>query len=106
MSERHMEVQHARPAGVAMPRPRAGSPSTSGTGSGSGRSGTPSGSSRSPRRAPAGAGGFMPSEDELLERTLAFSGSFVSDDGNVTVRRLPATSFQYAGDRFVGNCTV
>jgi hypothetical protein len=48
----------------------------------------------------------MTSEDELLERTLAFSGSFVSDDGNVTVRRLPATSFQYAGDRFIGNCTV
>jgi hypothetical protein len=48
----------------------------------------------------------MSSEDELLERTLAFSGSYVSDDGNVTVRRLHAASFEYSGDRFVGNCTV
>jgi hypothetical protein len=48
----------------------------------------------------------MPSDDELLERTLAFSGSYVSDDGNVTVRRVSAASFEYSGDRFLGNCTV
>lgn len=47
----------------------------------------------------------MPSDDELLERTLAFSGSYVSDDGNVTVRRV-AAEFEYAGHRFLGNCTV
>ena len=48
----------------------------------------------------------MPSDDELLERTLAFSGSYVSDDGNVTVRRVSAASFEYSGDRFLGNCRV
>ena len=48
----------------------------------------------------------MPSDDELLESTLAFSGSYVSDDGNVTVRRVAAASFEYSGDRFLGNCTV
>jgi hypothetical protein len=47
----------------------------------------------------------VPSDDELLERTLAFSGSYVSDDGNVTIRR-SAGSCAYSGDRFVGNCTV
>jgi hypothetical protein len=48
----------------------------------------------------------MPPDDELLERTLAFSGSYVSDDGNVTVRRVSAAAFEYSGDRFLGNCTV
>ena len=48
----------------------------------------------------------MPSDDELLERTLAFSGSYVSDDGNVTIRRAATASFEYSGDRFIGNCTV
>jgi hypothetical protein len=48
----------------------------------------------------------MPSDDELLERTLAFSGSYVSDDGNVTVRQVATASFEYSGDRFIGNCTV
>ena len=47
----------------------------------------------------------MASDDELLERTLAFSGSYVSDDGSVTVRRV-AADFAYAGHRFLGNCTV
>jgi hypothetical protein len=48
----------------------------------------------------------MASDDELLERTLAFSGSYVSDDGNVTVRRVAGDSFEYSGHRFSGNCTV
>jgi hypothetical protein len=48
----------------------------------------------------------MPSDDELLERTVAFSGSYVSDDGNVTIRRIAGASFEYSGHRFVGNCTV
>ena len=47
----------------------------------------------------------MASDEELLERTLAFSGSYVSDDGNVTVRRA-AAEFEYAGHRFLGNCRV
>src|SRR5688572_1438388 len=59
-----------------------------------------------PRRAPTGAGGAMPSDDELLERTLAFSGSYVSDDGTVTIRRLNGPAFEYSGHRFLGHCTV
>ena len=37
-------------------------------------------------------------------RTLAFSGSYVSDDGNVTIRRSAGGSFEYSGDRFIGFC--
>jgi hypothetical protein len=48
----------------------------------------------------------MASDDELLERTLAFSGSYVSDDGNVTVRRVADGAFEYSGHRFLGNCAV
>ena len=48
----------------------------------------------------------MPSDDDLLERTLAFSGSYVSDDGNVAIRRSGAGVAEYSGDRFVGHCTV
>ena len=48
----------------------------------------------------------MPSDDELLERTLAFSGAYVSDDGNVAVRPVAAASFEYSGQRFLGNCTI
>jgi hypothetical protein len=44
------------------------------------------------------------SDDDLLVRTLAFSGSYVSDDGNVTIRRSPGGSFEYLGDRFIGSC--
>jgi hypothetical protein len=51
-------------------------------------------------------GGPLPSDDDLLERTLAFSGSYVSDDGNVTIRRSAVGSFEYSGDRFVGRCTI
>lgn len=46
----------------------------------------------------------MPSDDELLERTLAFSGSYVSDDGHLTIRRAPSGSGEYSGDRFAGYC--
>jgi hypothetical protein len=46
----------------------------------------------------------VPSDDELLERTLAFSGSYVSDDGNVTISRV--SSSEYSGDRFVGRCSA
>jgi hypothetical protein len=59
-----------------------------------------------PRRGPGTPGGAVPSDDDLLERTLAFSGSFVSDDGNVTIRRSGVGSFAYSGDRFVGQCAV
>ena len=48
----------------------------------------------------------MPSDDDLLERTLAFSGSYVSDDGNVTIRRSGAGATEYSADRFVGFCAV
>jgi hypothetical protein len=48
----------------------------------------------------------VPSDDDLLARTLAFSGTYVSDDGNVTIRRSGVGSFEYSGDRFVGNCSI
>ena len=48
----------------------------------------------------------MPSDDDLLESTLAFSGSYVSDDGNVTIRRTDVGAPDYSADRFVGFCTV
>jgi hypothetical protein len=51
-------------------------------------------------------GGMVPSDDDLLERTLAFSGSYVSDDGHVTIRRSAAGSFEYSEARFVGQCHV
>jgi len=48
---------------------------------------------------------MVPSDDDLLERTLAFSGSFVSDDGHTTIRR--SSGFDdYTGYRFVGYCDV
>jgi hypothetical protein len=46
------------------------------------------------------------SDDELLVRTLAFSGSYVSDDGNVMIRRFPGDSSEYSGDRFIGSCRL
>jgi hypothetical protein len=51
-------------------------------------------------------GGMVPCDDDLLERTLAFSGSYVSDDGHVTIRRSAAGSFEYSEARFVGQCHV
>jgi hypothetical protein len=48
----------------------------------------------------------MPSDDDLLERTLAFSGSYVSDDGTVTIRRVTVGPFEYSGHRLLGNCDV
>jgi hypothetical protein len=50
-------------------------------------------------------GGMVPSDDDLLERTLAFAGSYVSDDGHVTIRR-SSGSFEYSGSRFAGYCDV
>jgi hypothetical protein len=48
---------------------------------------------------------MVTSNDDLLERTLAFSGSYVSDDGHVTIRRSIA-SIEYSGARFTGYCAV
>jgi hypothetical protein len=50
-------------------------------------------------------GGTVPFDENLLERTLAFADSYVSDDGQVTVRR-SAASAEYAGARFAGHCAV
>ena len=47
----------------------------------------------------------MPTDDDLLLRTLRFSGSFVSDDGHVTVRRAPSAT-SYSGAAFLGHCDV
>jgi hypothetical protein len=49
---------------------------------------------------------MVPSDDDLLERALAFSGSYASDDGQVTIRRSAAGSFEYSEARFVGHCHV
>jgi hypothetical protein len=46
----------------------------------------------------------VPADASLLERTLAFSGSHVSDDGRVTIRRVAPGTFDYSADRFVGRC--
>ena len=47
----------------------------------------------------------MSSDDDLLESTLGFSGSYTSDDGHVTIRRLRGTT-AYSAARFSGACTV
>jgi hypothetical protein len=57
-------------------------------------------------REPGTPGGFVTSDDDLLERTLAFSGTHMSDDGNVTIRRAGAGANDYSADRFVGICNV
>jgi hypothetical protein len=47
----------------------------------------------------------VPSDDELLERTLAFSGTYVSDDGHLMIRRSTSGPSEYSGNRFVGYCS-
>src|SRR3954447_15893445 len=47
--------------------------------------------------------GRLPTDDDLIERTLAFSGSYVSDDGHLAIRRT-TVSRDYSGHRFVGYC--
>jgi hypothetical protein len=59
-----------------------------------------------PSRPTDGPGGRLPSEQELIERTLAFSGSYVSDDGTMTITRSAVQADAYSGDRFVGRCAV
>ena len=46
----------------------------------------------------------MPSDEDLLERTLAYSGTYVSDDGHLAIRRSTAARFEYGGTPFVGYC--
>jgi hypothetical protein len=84
MIERSRDILSGRPAGVAL-APREPLP---------------------PSRGPSFLGGALPSDEVLLERTLAFSGTYVFDDGTVTIRRSSMRSVEYSGDRFVGNCTV
>jgi hypothetical protein len=47
----------------------------------------------------------VPRDDDLLEPTLAFSGTYVSDDGQVAVRR-SVSSPGYLGARFTAYCAV
>src|SRR3954447_25238325 len=47
----------------------------------------------------------VPADDDLLERTLRFSGSYVSDDGHVRIRRAADRSESSAA-RFLGYCDV
>ena len=67
--------------------------------------GMPSRKPLSPFRGASTAGGMVPSDDELLEHALAFSGSYVSDDGQVTIRRA-FVSFDYSAARFTGHCAL
>src|SRR4051794_26481838 len=112
MTQPHMDVRKSRSAGIVIPQPRDGSRSTTdgadqwNENPDLSRTGHATGGSGPPSKTPAGAGAAMASDDELLERTLAFSGSYLSDDGNVTVRRVAAASFEYSGPRFLGNCAV
>jgi hypothetical protein len=46
----------------------------------------------------------VPTDDDSIERTLAFSGSYVSDDGSVTIRRSIRGSVQYSGSQFARYC--
>jgi hypothetical protein len=57
-----------------------------------------------PPHVPVIAGRSVPADDDLLERTLAFSGSYVSDDGHVTIRRSGGRAAEYSGERFIGFC--
>jgi hypothetical protein len=47
----------------------------------------------------------VPSDDDLLERTLTFAGSYVSDDGRLTIKRSTPGLFEYSGNLFVGHCS-
>ena len=55
------------------------------------------------RPEPATRGGMVPSDDDLLERTLRFSGTYVSDDGHVRIRRA-SSEMEYSAARFLGYC--
>lgn len=48
-------------------------------------------------------GGWVSAYDHLLERTLASFGSYVSDDGHVTIRRAGGSA-EYLAARFTGSC--
>ena len=50
-------------------------------------------------------GGWVSSDDHLLERTLASFGSYVSDDGQVTIRRAGGSA-EYLAARFTGYCAM
>src|SRR3712207_3383219 len=50
-------------------------------------------------------GGAVLSGEDLLDRSLTFSGSHESDDGQVRIRRATAP-FEYAGARLVGSCAI
>jgi hypothetical protein len=85
-------------AGWEPPRPRQPAPAPGG----------PPGSPPSTRHPLRGeqhsAPGAPLSSDDLLERVLAFSGTYVSDDGDVTVRRSVVDSTAYSTARYAGWC--
>jgi hypothetical protein len=88
VDERSTDVSLARPfGGIAIDRRISAPPAIS-----------------RPRSGPDGPGGRLPSERELIERTLAFSGSYVSDDGHLAIRR-SVGSFQHSGHGFLGYCS-
>jgi len=48
----------------------------------------------------------VPPHASLFDRTIAFSGGYVSDDGRVTITRVATGTFQYSADRFLGRCDI
>jgi hypothetical protein len=99
VDEPSTDVPRARPFGgitidrrisalPAVPRPRSGSERSWPLG---------------PSQPTDGPGGRLPYERELIERTLAFSGSYVSDDGNLAIRR-SVGSFEHSRHGFLGYC--
>ena len=48
----------------------------------------------------------MLGDAQLVERTLLFSGSYVSDNGHVRITRDPDGPFEYSGSWFLGFCDV
>ena len=122
MSDRAMDVDAARgsyirlldvTAGMLEPGIRSGRdsweppPPRTATPAPSGAHGAPSMTWLSRRAEQRGTpGGTVPSDDDLLERTLAFSGTYVSDDGDVTIRRSLVDSTAYSAARYVGWCQV
>jgi hypothetical protein len=100
MDESTTGVPAARPfGGITIDRRISAVPAIPGPRSGSDSDSWPLG----PSRPMDGPGGRLPSEHELIERTLAFAGSYVSDDGHLAIRR-SAGSFGHSRHRFLGYC--
>jgi hypothetical protein len=109
MRERRTDVPRPRTPDAPASRAETGSVTDAlvrtGSSGPSARDSEPGGAAHAPVRRPGTPGATAPSDEPLLERTLAFADSYVSDDGQVSVRRAPASS-EYSAARFAGHCAV